>query len=60
AAVAGGITTVFDMPNTIPPTTNLQALTEKIKLAEEKMLCNYKFYLGITNNNLEEALSIDP
>lgn len=60
AAVAGGVTTVFDMPNTIPPTTNLQALTEKIKLAKEKMLCNYKFYLGITNNNLEEALSIDP
>lgn len=60
AAVAGGITTVFDMPNTIPPTTNLQALTEKIKLANENMLCNYKFYLGITNNNLEDALSIDP
>lgn len=60
AAVAGGVTTVFDMPNTIPPTTNLTSLTEKIKLAKENMLCNYKFYLGITNNNLEEALSIDP
>lgn len=59
AAVAGGVTTVFDMPNTIPPTTSLQTLTEKIKLAKENMLCNYKFYLGITNNNLEEALNID-
>lgn len=60
AAVAGGVTTVFDMPNTLPPTTNLKALTEKINLAKENMLCNYKFYLGITNNNLQEALSIDP
>lgn len=60
AAIAGGVTTVFDMPNTAPPTTSLQTLLDKLLLAKENMLCNYKFYLGITNNNLEEALQIDP
>ncbi|MDD4528552.1 MAG: dihydroorotase [Bacteroidales bacterium] len=58
AAVAGGVTTVFEMPNTNPPTITEDALQLKIGLAKEKMLCNYKFYFGITNKNLDQAIKI--
>lgn len=58
AAVAGGVTTVFEMPNTTPPTITKEALQQKLDLAKHKMLCNYKFYFGITNKNLNQALSI--
>ena len=58
AALAGGITTVFEMPNTTPPTITKEALQQKLDLAKQKMLCNYKFYFGITNKNLDQALSI--
>ena len=60
AAVAGGITSFMDMPNTIPQTTNLEALQWKIKRASETSLANYAFYLGATNDNLDEILKIDP
>ena len=60
AAVAGGVTTIFDMPNTNPTTTSKQALKEKHQLAKEKMLCNYGFFLGLTNNNFSEIADIDP
>ena len=60
AAVAGGVTTVFDMPNTNPTTTSKQALEEKHQLAKERMLCNYGFFLGLTNNNFSEIANIDP
>ena len=53
AAAAGGITTVLDMPNTIPPTTNLQRLEEKRKLAR-KSVVNYGFHFGSTNDNIAE------
>lgn len=53
AAAAGGITTVLDMPNTIPPTTNLQRLEEKRKLAR-KSIVNYGFHFGSTNDNIAE------
>jgi dihydroorotase len=62
AALAGGITTIFDMPNTLPATTNLKNLNIKRKAAE-KSLINYKFYIGATNSNLkdiEEILSEEP
>lgn len=62
AALAGGITTIFDMPNTLPSTTNLVNLNLKRKAAE-KSLINYKFYLGATQNNIneiEEILKTDP
>ncbi|MDR1725037.1 MAG: dihydroorotase [Bacteroidales bacterium] len=58
AAVAGGVTTIFDMPNTNPPTISLHALRDKIKMAEASMLCNYKFFFGITNDNVDEALRL--
>tara|TARA_Y100000310_G_scaffold281722_1_gene302414 strand:+ start:46323 stop:47522 length:1200 start_codon:yes stop_codon:yes gene_type:complete len=53
AAAAGGVTTVLDMPNTNPPTTNLQRLEEKRKLAK-KSVVNYGFHFGSTNNNIAE------
>ena len=53
AAAAGGITTILDMPNTIPPTTNLQRLEEKRKLAR-KSIVNYGFHFGSANDNIAE------
>jgi dihydroorotase len=47
AALAGGITTIFDMPNTVPPTTTYEAFKEKVRIAEEKCLCNFKLFIGI-------------
>lgn len=54
AALAGGITTVLDMPNTKPATTTVQLLKEKRKIAEKDALCNFGFHFGTTNENLEE------
>lgn len=60
AAVAGGVTSFMDMPNTIPPTTTCELLQQKFDLAAEKSLANYSFYLGATNDNLSEISKIDP
>src|SRR5690606_12333368 len=60
AAVAGGITSFMEMPNTLPQTTTLQLLEEKYALAAQKSLANYSFYLGATNDNLDELLKVDP
>lgn len=57
AAIAGGITTIIDMPNTKPATTNLSGLNTKRKAAE-KSLVNYLFHLGVTENNLDELRKI--
>lgn len=57
AALAGGVTTVFDMPNTIPATVNLTNLNIK-RVAAKKALVNYKFFLGATNSNLKELEEI--
>lgn len=51
AAAAGGVTTFFDMPNTVPQTTTLEALEQKWQLAEEKSHVNYAFFFGATNDN---------
>lgn len=59
AALAGGVTTVLEMPNTNPITTNQEALKQKLALAEENMLCNYGFFLGLTNNNLSQIKDIN-
>lgn len=58
ASVAGGVTTVFEMPNTNPTTTTKEALKQKQEIAKENMLCNYMFYFGITNSNVKEAIEI--
>jgi len=60
AAVAGGVTSFMEMPNTIPQTISLEALKEKQRIAEDKSLCNYSFYLGATNDNIEEIRNVDP
>ena len=60
AAVAGGVTSFMDMPNTNPKTTTLKLLEEKFDIAAEKSLANYTFFFGATNDNLEELRNIDP
>ncbi|NOX85097.1 MAG: dihydroorotase [Chlorobi bacterium] len=60
AAAAGGVTSFMDMPNTIPNVLTQEILEEKYKLAGEKSLINYSFYMGASNDNLEEILKTDP
>lgn len=60
AAVAGGVTSFMDMPNTNPQTTTQELLRQKFDLAAEKSLANYSFYLGATNDNLAEVVRTDP
>ena len=60
AAVAGGVTSFMDMPNTNPQTTTQELLQQKFDLAAEKSLANYSFYLGATNDNLDEVVKTDP
>ena len=60
AAVAGGITTFIEMPNTVPQATNQQLLQDKFNIAEKTSYANYSFMFGGTNNNLEELLKTDP
>src|SRR5688572_5667510 len=56
AAVAGGITSFMEMPNTIPPTFTQQLLEDKYTIASQTSLANYSFYIGTSNENAEEAL----
>ena len=60
AAVAGGVTSVMDMPNTNPATISLAFWNEKMAMIGEKSLVNYSCYLGATNNNLDDVLAADP
>ncbi len=60
AALAGGVTSFIDMPNTIPPTTTMAAWETKQHIAAEKSLINYGFFLGATPDNLNELLQADP
>jgi len=53
AAAAGGVTTYFDMPNTVPQTTTLEALDEKFSIAARKSHVNYSFFFGATNDNVD-------
>jgi len=54
AAVLGGITAVFEMPNTNPPTSNLIEFDKKLNLAKNRMHCNYAFYFGATPENVDQ------
>ena len=58
AALAGGVTTILDMPNTQPPTVSRERLAEKAALASTKAVVDYGFYLGATDSNIEEALTV--
>jgi dihydroorotase len=60
AAVAGGITSYMEMPNTSPPTTAIARLEEKHRIARETSYANYSFYLGGANDNIETVKRLDP
>ena len=60
AAVAGGITSYMEMPNVNPLTINRAALEDKYERAAQKSLANFAFYLGASNDNLDEIKSLDP
>ena len=60
AAAAGGVTTFFDMPNTKPQTTTLEALADKQRLAASKSHVNYAFFFGATNDNADLFAQLDP
>ncbi len=54
AAIMGGITSVFEMPNTNPPTSNMKEFQRKLDLAKDRMYCNYAFYFGATADNAND------
>ena len=59
AAVAGGITSFMEMPNTVPNTLTQALLADKYAIAAETSLANYSFYMGASNDNIEEVLKTD-
>lgn len=59
AAVAGGVTSYMEMPNTQPQTTTIDALHEKFDLASQRSVANFSFYLGATNDNIRELIRVD-
>jgi dihydroorotase len=59
AAVAGGITSFIEMPNTVPQATTIELLEDKFAIASETSWANYSFMFGGTNDNLEEILKVD-
>ena len=58
SAVAGGVTSVLDMPNVVPQTTSFETWEQRMQLAEKQMHCNYGFFIGATNSNMDEILKI--
>ena len=60
AAVAGGVTSFIDQPNTVPNAVTQELLEDKYKIAAEKAYANYGFMMGGTNDNLEELLKTNP
>ena len=60
AAVAGGVTSYMEMPNTNPQTITIKALNDKYELASSKSAANYSFYFGATNDNIEEIHKVNP
>ena len=60
AALAGGITSFMEMPNTIPNTVTQKLLEEKYKIAEQNAFANYSFFMGANNENLNEVLQTNP
>jgi dihydroorotase len=60
AAVAGGVTSFFEMPNVSPPTLGLERLEEKRAIARQKSAANFAFFLGASNDNIEAVKAADP
>ena len=59
AAIAGGVTSFIDMPNTFPNVLTIDILNEKYRLASEKSLANFGFFLGVNGDNLDEVIKLD-
>ncbi|GBF27883.1 allantoinase [bacterium MnTg02] len=59
AAVLGGVTAVFEMPNTNPTTTSADALADKVSRAEDRMFCDFAFYVGATRENIDELPELE-
>lgn len=59
AAVAGGVTSFIDMPNTVPNVLTVELLHEKYRIASEKSLANFGFFLGVNGDNVEEVIKLD-
>jgi dihydroorotase len=59
AAVAGGVTSFIDMPNTVPNILTLDSLKEKYEIASQKSLANYAFFLGVNADNIDEVIGAD-
>jgi dihydroorotase len=60
AAIAGGITSYMEMPNTIPNTLTQELLEEKFEIASRRSIANYSFYMGASNDNIKEVLKTNP
>jgi dihydroorotase len=59
AAVAGGVTSFIDMPNTLPNVLTMDLLNEKYQIASEKSLANFGFFLGVNDDNLDDVIKLD-
>tara|TARA_B100001250_G_scaffold407079_1_gene427223 strand:- start:726 stop:2039 length:1314 start_codon:yes stop_codon:yes gene_type:complete len=59
AAIVGGVTSVFEMPNTNPPTSTFKEFNNKLNAAKNRMFCNYAFYFGATPDNMKELASVN-
>jgi len=59
AAIAGGVTSFIDMPNTTPNVLTVQTLADKYELASQKSLANYSFFLGVNGDNIDEIINTD-
>jgi dihydroorotase len=59
AAIAGGVTSFIDMPNTFPNALTIDILNEKYRIASEKSLANFGFFLGVNGDNLDEVIKLD-
>ena len=59
AAVTGGVTSFMEMPNVVPPTTNMEAIKQKISIAQSTSFANFSFYIGATNDNITDLLALD-
>ena len=59
AAVAGGVTSFMEMPNTVPPAFTLDLLEQKYEIARNNSLANYSFYIGTSNENADQALKVN-
>jgi dihydroorotase len=59
AAIAGGVTSFIDMPNTVPNILTVESLEEKYELASKKSLANYSFFLGVNGDNIDEIIKTD-